>query len=100
MTGITGAAVPDYSKVTEAVTRIKSHTELPVAVGFGVKTAENAAAVAAHADGVVVGTALISVPKQSLDENDGATERTVPDITAYVADLARGVHGARTGARR
>jgi tryptophan synthase alpha chain len=100
VTGITGAAVPDYSKVTDAVRRIKQHTDLPVAVGFGVKTAENAAAVAAHADGVVVGTALISVLKQSLGADDTATARTVPEVTAYVADLARGVHAARTGAAR
>ena len=98
VTGITGSAVPDYSKVGEAVRRIKGHTELPVAVGFGVKTAENAAAVAAHADGVVVGTALISVLKQSLNADDAATERTVPDVAAYVADLAKGVRSVRKGA--
>jgi tryptophan synthase alpha chain len=100
VTGITGAAVPDYSKVTDAVRRIKQHTDLPVAVGFGVKTAENAAAVAAHADGVVVGTALIAVLKQSLDADDAATARTVPAVAAYVAELARGVRTARTGAAR
>ena len=98
VTGITGSTVPDYSKVGEAVRRIKGHTALPVAVGFGVKTAENAAAVAAHADGVVVGTALISVLKQSLDADDAATERTVPDVAAYVADLATGVRSVRKGA--
>ena len=98
VTGITGSSVPDYSKVGEAVRRIKGHTELPVAVGFGVKTAENAAEVAAHADGVVVGTALISVLKQSLTADDAATERTVPDVAAYVADLAKGVRSVRKGA--
>ena len=95
VTGITGSAVPDYSTVTDAVRRIKRHTDLPVAVGFGVKTAENAAAIAAHADGVVVGTALISVLKSSLDSTDAATPDTVPAVNAFVADLARGVHGAR-----
>ena len=95
VTGITGSAVPDYSKVTDAVQRIKQHTNLPVAVGFGVKTAENAAEVAAHADGVVVGTALVSVLKGSLDAADAATAETIPAVTAYVADLARGVRGAR-----
>ena len=50
VTGITGAAIADYSRVSEAVRRIKSHTDLPVAVGFGVKTAANAEAIAAHAD--------------------------------------------------
>ena len=98
VTGVTGVAVPDYAKVSEAVARIKTHTDLPVAVGFGVKTAENAAAVAAHADGVVVGTALISVLKNSLDADDRATDSTVPAVTAYVAELARGIRTARTGA--
>ncbi|MDX7949799.1 tryptophan synthase subunit alpha [Lichenihabitans sp. Uapishka_5] len=98
VTGITGSSVPDYSKVGEAVARIKGHTTLPVAVGFGVKTADDAAAVAAHADGVVVGTALISVLKQSLDAEDAATARTVQDVTAYVADLAKGVRSIRKGA--
>ena len=97
VTGITGTAVPDYSKVTDAVRRIKQHTDLPVAVGFGVKTAENAAAVARHADGVVVGTALISALAATLDADEAATERTVPAVTALVAELAQGVQGARKG---
>jgi tryptophan synthase alpha chain len=99
VTGITGSAVPDYSQVTNAVRRIKAHTDLPVAVGFGVKSAADAAAVAAHADGVVVGTALISVLKQSL-EGDAATPHTVGAVTSFVAELARGVRQARTGALR
>ena len=59
ITGITGSAAPDASKVATAVARIKRHTKLPVAVGFGVKTAEQARAIAASADGVVVGSALV-----------------------------------------
>src|SRR6266849_9481257 len=58
ITGITGAAVPDTAKVNAAVKRIKRHTKLPVAVGFGVKTAAHARAIAGSADGVVVGSAL------------------------------------------
>src|SRR6185295_13747509 len=63
ITGITGAATPDAGKVAAAVTRIKRHTKLPVAVGFGVRTAEQAAGIASGADGVVVGSALVSVLK-------------------------------------
>ncbi len=59
ITGITGAAAPDAGKVADAVARIKRHTELPVAVGFGVRTAEQAARHRAGADGVVVGSALV-----------------------------------------
>ena len=60
MTGITGSALPDTSKVGAAVARIKSHTDLPVCVGFGVKTAEQARVIGASADGVVVGTAIVN----------------------------------------
>jgi tryptophan synthase alpha chain len=94
ITGITGAATPDAEKVAAAVARIKRHTKLPVAVGFGVRTAEQAAGIASGADGVVVGSALVSVLKGSLDPNDNATEKTVSGVVDLVAALARGVRGA------
>jgi tryptophan synthase alpha chain len=96
ITGITGAAAPDAAKVTAAVSRIKRHTSLPVAVGFGVRTAEQAAAIAAGADGVVVGSALVSALKTSLDGNDKPTPKTVAAVTDLVAELASGVRRART----
>jgi len=95
ITGITGAAAPDTGKVTAAVKRIKRHTELPVAVGFGVKTAAHAGAIAASADGVVVGSALVDAVRASLDRDGKATARTVDTVRALVAELARGVRGAR-----
>jgi tryptophan synthase alpha chain len=91
ITGITGAAAPDPELTRQAVARIKRHTKLPVAVGFGVRTAEHAAAIAAGAEGVVVGSALVNALKQSLDTNDAATARTVPAVIDLVAELARGV---------
>jgi tryptophan synthase alpha chain len=93
--GITGAAIPDYSKVASAVSRIKKHTSLPVAVGFGVKNAQSAAEIAAHADGVVVGSALIDALKRSLDENDRATSGTVEAVANLVREIASGVKSAR-----
>ena len=95
ITGITGSAAPDHSKVADAVTRIKRHTKLPVAVGFGVRTAEQAAAIARGADGVVVGSALVEKVRGSLDANGKATARTAADVTDLVSELARGVRGAR-----
>jgi tryptophan synthase alpha chain len=99
ITGITGSAAPDPAKVGGAVSRIKRHTTLPVAVGFGVRTAEQAAAIAAGADGVVVGSALVSALKTSLDQNDKATAKTVTAVTDLVAELARGVRSAGAAAR-
>jgi tryptophan synthase alpha chain len=95
ITGITGSAAPDAGRVADAVTRIKRHTALPVAVGFGVRTAEQAAAIAASADGVVVGSALVSALKGSLDAKEQATAKTVPAVIDLVAELARGVRAAR-----
>ena len=96
--GITGSATPDYSQVAAAVARIKSHTNLPVAVGFGVKNAQSAAEIAAHADGVVVGSALIDALKNSLDSDNRATAKTVDAVTNLVSDIAQGVRRARPGA--
>lgn len=97
LTGITGAALADYAGVSEAVKRIKAHTRLPVAVGFGVKNAENAAQIAATADGVVVGSALIEALKASLDGQGRASAGTVEAVTALVASIAGGVRSARSG---
>ncbi|MGL5447836.1 MAG: tryptophan synthase subunit alpha [Rhabdaerophilum sp.] len=91
ITGITGTATPDFSKVSQAVARIKRHTSLPVAVGFGVKTPENAAAIAQGADGVVVGSALVEAIRTSLDTDGKATEKTVTAVTSLVSSLSQAV---------
>jgi len=95
ITGITGMAAPDTTKVTAAVARIKRHTALPVAVGFGVRTAEQAAAIARSSDGVVVGSALVEMVRGSLDRDGKATPRTVTAVSSLVTLLSRGVRGAR-----
>jgi tryptophan synthase alpha chain len=96
ITGITGAAAPDAAKVSDAVARIKRHTRLPVAVGFGVKTAEHARAIAAGgADAVVVGSALVEAVRASLVADNKATSRTVRAVTDLVGALADGVRSAR-----
>jgi tryptophan synthase alpha chain len=96
--GITGTAAPDNAEVAEAVTRIKRHTALPVAVGFGVRTAEQARAIGRVADGVVVGSALVGAVKDSLDDKGCATKATVSAVTGLVAKLADGVRAARAEA--
>ena len=95
VTGVTGTTAPDTSKVTGAVARIKRHTSLPVAVGFGVKTAEQARAIAEGADGVVVGSALVDAMFKSLDKTGKAGAGTVDAVTQLVSALAQGVRSAR-----
>jgi tryptophan synthase alpha chain len=95
ITGITGARAPDTARVSEAVARIKRHTHLPVAVGFGVKDAARARAIAEGADAVVVGSALVEALRDTLDKDGKATDRTVKAVTGVVSSLAEGVRGAR-----
>ena len=95
ITGITGMATPDPVKVAGAVARIKQHTPVPVAVGFGVRTAADAAAIARGADAVVVGSALVAALAKSLDANGAATAGAVEAVAAVVRELASGVRRAR-----
>jgi len=95
ITGITGAAIPNTSRVLAAVTRIKRHTKLPVAVGFGVKTASDARTIAAASDAVVVGSAIVETVRQSLDAEGRAGAKTLKAVTDLVASLAEGVRSAR-----
>jgi len=98
ITGITGAAAPETGKVTTAVARIKRHTSLPVCVGFGVRTADHARAIAAGADGVVVGSALVEAIRQSLGPESKPTPASVAAVTDLVRALAAGVRGSRVAA--
>jgi tryptophan synthase alpha chain len=95
--GITGTAAPDTVRVAGAVERIKRHTSLPVAVGFGVRTAEQARIIGRDSDGVVVGSAIVSAIADSLDAEGRATDRTVPAVVALVSSIAEGVRAAREG---
>ncbi len=95
ITGITGAASAKTSDVAEAVARIKRHTTLPVCVGFGIRTPDAAAEIARHADGAVVGSALVDTLRASLD-SDQATDKTVAAVSDLAAALAQGVRGARS----
>jgi tryptophan synthase alpha chain len=96
VTGITGSAAPDAAKVAAAVARIKRHTKLPVCVGFGVRTPEQARAFAQCSDGVAIGSALVEAVRMSLGNDGKATARTVASVADLVRALADGVRGART----
>jgi tryptophan synthase alpha chain len=97
ITGITGAATPDFGQVAAAVQRIKRHTSLPVVVGFGVKNGGHAAEVAKYADGVAVGSAIVDAVKASLDRDGRATKTTVQAVARLVEELATGVRTVERG---
>jgi tryptophan synthase alpha chain len=86
--GITGSAAPDASAVSAAVGRIKGQTSLPVCVGFGVRTAEQARAIGRHADGVVVGSALVAAMEAAAE---GGTPAMVEAVASLVRELAEGL---------
>ena len=88
--GITGTKTVQEDAVREAVARIKRHTDLPVAVGFGVKTPESARAISKVADAAVVGSAIVEQVKAALDE--GVEKSAIPGrVLEFVASLAQGV---------
>ncbi len=93
ITGITGSAAPDTRVVHAQVADIKRATDLPVAVGFGIRTPEQARAIAAGADGVVVGSALVDAIRNSLDEKGKSTGKTVPAVLSIVKGLSQGLRG-------
>jgi tryptophan synthase alpha chain len=93
ITGITGTAQPDSGEVGRNVARIKAATDLPVCVGFGIKTPAQAKAIAKGADGVVVGSALVTTIADTLDAKGNATRKTAPAVLELVASLAAALRG-------
>lgn len=89
ITGITGSASPEADDVGRHVKRIKAATDLPVCVGFGVKTPEQARSLGRVADGVVIGSAIVNRIKDNLDSSGLATSQTVSAALDLVRDLAR-----------
>ena len=89
--GVTGTRAPDLNAVAQNVARIKARTPLPVAVGFGVRTPEQARIISSVADGVVVGSALVDALSQSLDGNQRATDLTISAVLGLVEQLSAGM---------
>ncbi len=95
ITGITGAGAPVARQVQAAAERIRRHTELPVAVGFGIRTPEQAREIAGVADAVVVGSALVDRIARSLDAEGRARPGLVEEVLGQARKLAEGVRGAK-----
>jgi len=98
ITGITGTRTATAEHLAEAIPRVRKVTELPIAVGFGVRSPEQAATVARAADGAVVASALIDTLAASLDPQGRARPDTVRRVLDQVRALSEGVRGARLAA--
>ncbi len=96
ITGITGAAAPVVNDVHNQVTRIKGETQLPVVVGFGVKTGAQAREIAVGADGVVVGSAIVTAIEKSLTADGRANGSTVESVLSMVRELSAALKPTQT----
>ena len=93
ITGITGTATAQAADVKSNIDRIKSHTDLPLAAGFGIKDKADVERFAAVADAVVVGSAIVDAVRTSLDDQEQATDKTVGAVLDLVRDISAGVRG-------
>ncbi len=98
--GITGTKSASDADIAKAVQRLKRHTDLPVAVGFGIRDAEQARAVAGQADAAVVGSAIVSRITDSLDADGKPKQGLKEHVLELVRDLAAGVRSARVAAKQ
>ncbi|PCI59860.1 MAG: tryptophan synthase subunit alpha [Kordiimonadales bacterium] len=93
--GTTGSKSAATSEIAEAVGRIKASTDLPVAVGFGIRTPEQAAAVASVADGAVVGTAIIEIIEKNIEADGTVRPGLAEEVLDFTRNLADGVKSVR-----
>ena len=91
--GITGTASANEGDVIKAVGRLRQHTDLPVGVGFGIKTPEDVRAITSVADAAVVGSAIVNVIAAHLNNDNEPTDTTVNNVLQFVKRLATGLHG-------
>ncbi|HWL81139.1 MAG TPA: tryptophan synthase subunit alpha [Roseomonas sp.] len=98
ITGITGTRSATQEALAAAIPRLRRHTDLPIAIGFGVRTPQQAAEAVQVADGAVVASALIDTLAASLDEKGRARPDTLRKVLDQVRGLAEAVRGARVSA--
>jgi tryptophan synthase alpha chain len=91
--GVTGAGHLDMEEVTQRLAAIRRHSQLPLAVGFGIKDADSARAVAAEADGVVVGSALVNAMAQTLADG-GNSGQAIEAVAALLGEIRQGIDSA------
>ena len=92
--GVTGTRRAMADHVNQAVERLRNYTELPIAVGFGIKTPEHARSVAERADGIVVGSAIVELVKSNLDDDGKPGAELVGKVHDFVRQIAEGVANA------
>jgi len=98
--GITGTGSADIGKLKGEIEAIRARTDLPIAVGFGIKSPENATEIGAFADAVVVGSALVQCVADNLDGEGRPKTGLVKEVHDRVSALASAAHNAKSGAKQ
>ena len=99
VTGITGTKTASSEHVELALSRIRRYTDLPIAVGFGIKTPEQATKMAKYADAAVVGSALVSRIEDNLDANGKPTSACVTAVLDFVGQISEGIRSISKNAQ-
>jgi len=99
VTGITGTKTASSEHVELALSRIRRYTDLPIAVGFGIKTPEQATKIAKYADAAVVGSALVSRVEENLDANGKPTSACVTAVLDFVGQISEGIRSISKNAQ-
>lgn len=90
--GVTGGKSAGEDEIQEAMQRLRSVTDLPICVGFGIRTAEQAGVIARHADGAVVGSAIVDVIEANLDSDGKANDQLLDKTLSFVSEIAKGIN--------
>jgi tryptophan synthase alpha chain len=99
VTGITGTKTASSEHVELALSRIRGYTDLPIAVGFGIKTPEQATKIVKYADAAVVGSALVSRVEENLDANGKPTSACVTSVLELVGQISEGIRSVSKNAQ-
>ena len=89
ITGITGTQTPDVNEVSYNLEKLKPFTDLPIIIGFGIRTPEQASSMAKIADGIVVGSAVVDLIKSTLDSNDKPTKETIKECLDFILKISK-----------
>ena len=91
ITGITGTQAPNIEDASKSLKKIKSVTDLPVVVGFGIRSSSQALSMANISDGIVVGSAIVDLIKSSLDKDDNPTKNTLNSCIDFIIKVSKSV---------
>ena len=89
ITGITGTQAPDIKSVQVNIKKIKQVTDLPIVIGFGIRSQAQAALMSEVCDGIVIGSAVVDLIKKSLDDSSNSSEKCLIDCLEFATEISK-----------